>query len=327
MLKLSKIFPLAASLLFASYQTPLAAEKLTIMLDWLPDGWDSALYLGMDNGCFSDQGVDITVERGAGGTDTVAKVAAGLAEIGSADLSTVMLGIDRYKTPVKVLLPLYSNSPFGVLTLESHKVGSLKELEGLTIAAGPGDSNLQVLPIIMKRAGADFSKVKIEQADFSALLGLLLQDRVNAILSFKTTGSVLAVAAANAGRELDFYHYGKDIGTYGMVFFGSERFLQEKPDTARRVAKGLECAYQAAYKDSEAAVAAFLARFPEKNREDVVVGARAASQLIFDTETFAANGFNWDEGRLKNTLKLALEAQGINSEVKKVDNYLYKLQN
>jgi ABC-type nitrate/sulfonate/bicarbonate transport system substrate-binding protein len=176
----------------------------------------------------------------------------------------------------------------------------------------------------MKRAGADFSKVKIEQADFSALLGLLLQDRVDGILSFTTTGAVLAVAAAKAGHELEFYHYGKDIGTYGSVFFGAERFFQEKPDTARSVVKALECSYRAANEDVEAAATAFVARFPEKDREDVIVGAKAMSQIVFDTETFTANGFTWDEERLKNTLKLALEAQGIDGEVKEVDNYLYR---
>ena len=146
------------------------ADGVKVMFDWIPGGWHAAWYAGKVNGCFGDRNLQVSLQRGSGGVDTVAKVASGLADVGMADLGTVMIGARKNKAGVKAIFPVYMDNPFGILSLKSTRIASLKDLEGLKLAAGPGDSNIQMLPYAMQLAGADFKKVKAERADFSALL-------------------------------------------------------------------------------------------------------------------------------------------------------------
>jgi NitT/TauT family transport system substrate-binding protein len=305
-----------------SAQSALAADPVRIMLDWIPGGWHSALYLGRDKGCFSDQNLEISIARGAGGVDAVAKVASDVADVGAADLGTVMVGINRNNAPIKAILPLYGDSPFGVLAPASAHVDGLSDLQGLTLAAAPGDSNIQMLPQAMAMAGADFSKVKVVRADPSALVGLLLQGQVDAMTTFLTTAEIPKAIGAKAGRKLEFYHYGKKLGVYGVSYFASEKFLQSRPDVVRRLVVGLECAYRAANNNPAAAVDALLREFPEKNRDAELAAATAGARLTFGSDTFGTHGFDWDDARAVRTLELTLAAQGVTKPIGDIGRYL-----
>ena len=301
----------AALVLTASTASPsFGADGVRMMFDWIPSGWHAVWYAGRVNGCFGDRNLDISLERGSGGVDTVAKVASGLADVGLADLGTMMIGAHRNGAAVKAIFPVYMDSPFGILSLESTGVASLKDLEGLKLAAGPGDSNIQILPHAMQLAGADFEKVHTERADFSALLGLLLQEKVDVFTTFLTTAQILKTVSMKAGKEVAFYHYGKDLNVYGSVVFATDDFLKTRPDVAMRLMDGMQCAYEAARADLDAAADALLAEFPSKKRDAELAAIRGGSILTFEADAYGKHGFAWDMDRVARTFELSLKAQG-----------------
>ena len=162
----------------------------------------------------------------------------------------------------------------------------------------------------MQLAGADFTKVKAERADFSALLGLLLQEKVDAFTTFLTTAQILKTVSRSAGKDVAFYHYGRDLKIYGSVIFATDKFLNERPDVAKRLIAGMECAYEAARADPDAAVDALLAEFPSKKRDADLASIRGGIILTFEADTYGKHGFNWDMDRVARTFQLALTAQG-----------------
>ena len=320
-------FGLAAVLISASSASPSsAADSVSVMFDWIPGGWHAAWYLGKVNGCFGDRNLEVSLERGSGGVDTVAKVASGLADVGMADLGTVMIGAHKNNAGVKAIFPVYMDNPFGILSLDSTRIASLKDLEGLKLAAGPGDSNIQMLPYAMQLAGADFGKVNAERADFSALLGLLLQEKVDSFTTFLTTAQILKAVSKNAGKEVAFYHYGRDLEVYGSVIFATDQFLADRPDVAKRLVAGMKCAYEAARADPDAAADALLAEFPSKKRGAELASIRGGIILTFESETHEKNGFDWDMDRIARTFQLSLTAQGENVEGAEGAAYVHKFE-
>ena len=312
-MKLTRLLKLglAVAAITASATSPSsAADSVRVMFDWIPGGWHAAWYAGRVNGCFGDQNLSVSLERGSGGVDTVAKVASGLADVGMADLGTVMIGAHKNQAGVKAIFPVYMDNPFGILSLKSTTIASLKDLEGLKLAAGPGDSNIQMLPYAMQLAGADFTKVNAERADFSALLGLLLQEKVDAFTTFLTTAQILKAVSKSAGKDVAFYHYGRDLKIYGSVIFATDKFLGERPDVAKRLVAGMKCAYETARADPDAAADALLAEFPSKKRAADLASIRGGIILTFEAETYKKHGFNWDMDRVARTFELALTAQG-----------------
>lgn len=83
--RLTRSFLLAASLtggLMA--QSALAADEVTYQLDWLPGGDKSPVYVGVQEGFFEEEGLEVSIASGRGSTDAITKIATGQADIGSA---------------------------------------------------------------------------------------------------------------------------------------------------------------------------------------------------------------------------------------------------
>ena len=313
----------AAITLSMSAQTASATDQVKMLFDWIPGGIHSAWYAGANNGCFDDRGLEFSFDRGSGSVDTVAKVAAGLGDIGMADFGTLMIGIQKKNAKVKALMPLYSDSPFGILTLDSTGINSVKDLEGRKLASGPGDAAIQMLPLAMEMSGGDIGAVKSEKADFSALLGLLLQGKIDGHTTFLTTSKILSAVVSKTGKKPKFIHFGKDLNMYGSVLFASEKFLAERPQVAKKAVDAVQCALQAAQKNPDAAVDALKAKFPEKKREAELAAVAGGIELIFDSEAYKANGFAWDEARIKTTYTNTMRSQGDDTKFGKSSDFVH----
>src|SRR5262249_4257839 len=136
-----------------------ALESVSLQLSWLPQGQASALFYGMEQGCFSSRNLELTVKRGYGAADAVTKVATNAAEFGVADLGSVMTARARGRANVKAVMPIFSDSPLLVAVLSTSPIQSLKDLEGRSLAAGPGEGGSLIIPLAMKDAGGDMAKV------------------------------------------------------------------------------------------------------------------------------------------------------------------------
>jgi len=288
-----------------------ATDKVTLMFDWLPSGLHGAWYAGMTNGCLAEQNLEVSLERGFGGVDTVAKVASGVTDLGMADLGTVMMTGQRENAPVKALFPVYNESPMAVATMSDSGIKTLKDLEGRSLASAPGDSTVVMLPLAMKETGADFSKVGRMSADVSALFGLLMQGKTDAITTFMTTGNILQGIASSSGKQLDLIHFGADLDIYGSAIFANEKFIQSKPDVVARVVKAGECIYEKARENLGSSVDALMAAFPTKKRPNEQAAAEAGLDLVFDNATYREHGFSWDMAKVQSTFEKSLEAQGL----------------
>src|SRR5271170_2361127 len=120
-----------------------AADSVTLQLDWVPSGIAAGWYYGVAQHCFSDQGIDVSIKRGYGAGDAITKIATGASEFGVTDLGAMIAGRAKTGAAVKGLLPIMSDSPFGVVVMDSSPIKTLKDLEGRSVASAPGDAGMQ----------------------------------------------------------------------------------------------------------------------------------------------------------------------------------------
>lgn len=301
---------ISASLTFGAR----AADNVTLILDWTPGGFAANWYYGVENGCFPDQDINLTVERGYGGADTVTKIAAGVGDFGTADLSSIMLGKLTSDAAVTAILPMYTASPISVGVLESSGIKEIADLEGKTIAAAPGDSGIKILPIAFEEAGADFSTVKVETVDFTTLTGLLIQEKVDAITTYSTSAMIIDEAAKKVGKSVDTIKFAADLGVYSNSVFTSDKMIAENPDLVKRFMAASVCAFEKARDDIPAAVAAMNKVLGGMDEALHTTIAEAAIPLVFGSENFAATGFDWNEPAVAKTLDVAVRAQGLETD-------------
>jgi NitT/TauT family transport system substrate-binding protein len=289
-----------------------AADKVSLQLSWLPQGQASALYYGVEQKCFANRNLELTVRRGYGAADAVTKIATNASEFGVADLGAVITARLRNKTAVSAVMPLFSDSPLVVVVLSTSPVQKLKDLEGKSLAAGPGEGGSLIIPLAMANEGGDMKKVDQRTVEPAALAGAVLQGQVDGIISYTTTAAGIDMRAKPTGKSVRAINFGKSLGIYGDSIFTTSERAQNNPDLVNRFRDAVRCSYDAARKDPKAAVTAMVAQFPEMEAERELVLANLGFELIFGSTSPA---LAWDKARVDRTIEVTKAAQKLEGDI------------
>lgn len=321
MLPLDLVFNLAAkvrtwSLAFVIViSCPLSAiaqDKVKLLLDWLPTGDYAVYYAGVQQGFFRDANIDLTIERGFGGTDTVTKIATAVAEFGIADIGSVMAGRARTQAPVKAVASIYTKPPHSVFVLESSGIKTFKDLEGRKLAHAPGSSVRVFLPLVLARNNVDIAKIEITQSGPATMGPLLVSKQADAVLGFLPNLPRFDLVAKQSGGAVKAIEFAGTLQIYGNVLFASEATLSGKADLVRRFTAALIRSMEYTRDNPKQAFAAIQAAVPGLNPEGDYAAMELATKLMFDSEIARKlpTG-SLDPAQVKRTWDLLAEAQSL----------------
>ena len=300
-------------------QPARAAENVVLQLDWMPGGIVAGWYYGIAQHCFSDRNIALTVRRGYGAGDAITKVAAGASQFGFTDIGAMIAARAKSGAPVKALLPIIPESPFGIAVMGTSPIRTLKDLEGKRVGTSPGNAGMEFLPLGMKANYADFSKITPVTAEAAALPGLLFQSRVDSVTSYSTTAMQIEAAAERIGRTIRLIPFGLQLAIYNVSLFTSDRLIATDPDLVKRFYEGAVCAFDGSRSHVDAATDAMVAAVSGLQREDEAALVTFSYKLAFDNPTFKANGYGWNEARVVHTIAAVKQAEGLTSEIVPAD--------
>src|SRR5580698_4467384 len=132
------LLPLFAAMALMS-EPASALDKASFRLNWYWGGAHSPFQLGLERGYYRDEGIDLTINEGRGSVSTVQGIAAASDDFGFADSSSIMMLASK-GAPVKAIMTIHGNSPFGVISLEETGIKTPKDLEGKRLAITAGDA-------------------------------------------------------------------------------------------------------------------------------------------------------------------------------------------
>lgn len=107
----------------------LAAEKVSVRLNWVPGTEHSFLYLAKQKGWFADAGIDLEIIAGQGSTVAVKTVGAGETPFAIADVATVARGWEA-GVPLVAAAVLLKESPTVVYSLKAKDIKQMSDLCG-----------------------------------------------------------------------------------------------------------------------------------------------------------------------------------------------------
>jgi NitT/TauT family transport system substrate-binding protein len=107
----------------------LAAEKVSVRLNWVPGTEHSFLYLAREKGWFADAGIDLEILAGQGSTVAVKTVGAGETAFAIADVATVARGWEA-GVPLVAAAVLLKESPTVVYSLKAKNITKMTDLCG-----------------------------------------------------------------------------------------------------------------------------------------------------------------------------------------------------
>lgn len=287
-----------------------ADDKVTFQLDWLPGGDKAPLYVGLEKGFFEQAGLDVSVSQGRGSTDAMTKLATGRADIGLSDITALMAARAEDQIPVKGVYSVFSEAPHAFYTLEESGIDTVEDVAGKKISTSPFTSSNLFLPLLLEINEVDEDSIELIKSDPGALAPMLLTGRTDVVVSWITDHERYKANAEEAGKTLKVIPwYDAGLEFYATTVIASERFLNERPEVARRFVEAYAQAIEYTWDHPQEAAEAVHSVVPEVDVAMAADTIRSIRPLVYN-ETSAAHGMgNFNHERLVNTWEWTAKAQ------------------
>jgi len=261
---------LSALLCTAAFPVATQAQKVpaSLRLDWVPGPHHIGPILAAQRGYYAAEGLDLTVKPGRGSGNTVQVVASGGDLFGFADAGTMAVAVSK-GAPVVMVANVTQRGPIGVITL-GRKLSSPKELEGKIVGLVPGEAPQVAMLAVMKQHGIPDTAIRTVAVEAAVKVAALLTKKVDVIPGF-SFGDYLRAQSQNPEVQIAlFSDWG--VNLLGNGYLVARSTLEQQPKLVHGFLRATLRGWTAAIADPQAGIDAFMAAFPESNRQFITAG-------------------------------------------------------
>jgi NitT/TauT family transport system substrate-binding protein len=219
-----------------------AAKPTTVKVGTIPIADVAPLYLGIKQGFFTAEKLDVQPQLAEGGAAIVPAVLSGSDQIGFSNVTSLLIAASK-DLPVTiisqgVLAGEDETKAFDALLVpKDSKITDLKQLEGKTVAVN-NLNNVGPLTIntALKANGVDYKKIKYIEVPFPDMPAALDSGRVPAAWMVEPfVSQVKAAGGKTLATPFEQTAPNLTIATY----FTSKKYAQENPDVIQRFARAM----------------------------------------------------------------------------------------
>lgn len=275
-------------------------------------GRDAYVYVAQEKGFFEENGLEVTINPGAGSVDVIGLVAAGQADFGAADAPTLLVVEAEQNLGVKAVAAVHQRTLSAVATVAGTGIAEPADLEGRIFSDAPGSTNRILFPFFAEAAGFDADAVEFVPSAPPDLPKLLAAGQVDAIGQF-VVGKGLIESVT--GDEAVFFPYGDYLPDfYGIVTVARDELIDSDPDLVQRfvtaLMQGLE--YSIANPEETGEI---LAKYVPEQNPQVATGEVVLMAPYVSPDGFAENVGSIDPDRFASMIDLLSQAGVLQGEI------------
>ena len=312
---MNKLFKYTVIASMMTSSLAMASDKVNFQLDWLPGADSSPVYVGIKEGFFEAEDLEVSISSGRGSTDAITKLATGSSDVGNADIGALMAARAQENVPVVAVLPYFTQAPHTFFTLKGSGITSIKDLKGKKVATSPFSSSNGFLPLVLKGHDLTEDDIKLVKTDPGTLGPMMITGRTDAVIGWATNSELFKEQAASAGKEIVSMPWSNEgLSLYSYSLLASEDFLKERPDVAKRFVKAFKKSIEFTYANPEKAGTGINAIVPEVSAESVSAQIKSVTNLVYNDIT-EHDGFGvFTAERIAQTWKYVALANGLDNE-------------
>jgi NitT/TauT family transport system substrate-binding protein len=300
-----------------SASSALAATDVKFTLDWKFEGPAAPFFIALDKGYFAEEGLNVTIDTGAGSRESIPRVATGAYEFGFGDINALIKLLDEQPDlKAKAVLMAYERPPFAIIGRKSLGITEdPKSLEGKKLGAPPPDAAFGQWPAFAEVAGLDTSKITIENVGFPVREPMLAQGQVDAIFGFSFSSVLNLKAQGIADDEIvTILMAEKGLDLYGNVVMVNTDFAAANPEAVKGFVKALTKGYLDAIADPEAAIPYVMKRNEVLDAAVETERLKMAVEQAIATPAVKANGFGGvDMAKLTKSMDYLKTSMGVSA--------------
>ena len=288
MKKLTFVASLTALLVLAG--TARAVDSFTLALNWnVPySGW-AGFYVAQAKGYYADENLDVTFLLVKGSNPANQAVAAGSAQMGVSNASSVMVAASKGLPLITVAAHMQSN-PEGVIARSDRNIKELKDFVGKKVAINVANPTVFLFESKLHRANIDKDKIDWVQIQPEAMVPLIVKGEVDAGLGY---WDWQAINVRKEGVPVNVFVMSDDkVQIYGNVISGQRDWVAKNGDVVQRFLRASVKGWIDAYDDVKEAHKIMMAANPEEDANFLTQALDVSIHLIGSPDA-KLNGWGW----------------------------------
>lgn len=226
-------------------------QKISLRLDWVISGYHAPYFVGIKNGYYKAEGLDLTIEPGNGSATVAQAIGNGNGDFATVDGGAMMQLVSKGLL-VKSIMGLYQRNPIGVIYNIKSGVTKPKDLEGKTLVITNGDAPAALLPAFMAATGVDVKKVNIVSTDPASKNAAVISGRGDAVVTFSFQAVPIIEAAGVSVKTFDYADYGVTVP--GITLIARPEYIEKNAETVKKMTRAIRKSFEWARDNPEKAV-------------------------------------------------------------------------
>lgn len=248
--------------------TPLARAQegrltpLRFSLDYRITGQTAPFFLALSKGYYKAEGLDVTIDTGAGSVASITRIAGGAYDMALGDVSSLIEFQSRNGDAVKAVYQYYNRAPFVIIGRKDRGItDSFTSLKGKKVAAAAVESTRRLWPMVERKLKLENKLFEWITTDFAVRDNAIIRGDVDAATYFHDSAvSLFSRLPQSQLSILSYQSAGLDM--YGNAILASRKLISERPDAVRAFLRATNRALKETMLNPEAALAAIKAREP-----------------------------------------------------------------
>ena len=294
-----------------STSKPKDLQKVTVLLDWVPNTNHTGLYVAKDKGYFAAEGLDVNIIQPSDG-GSADLVAAGKAEFGISYQEEVTYSrTSETPLPIKAIAAIIQHNTSGFASPKAKNILTPKDFEGKKYGGWGADSEKATLQAVMEKNGGDITKLKmvdIGSADFFTSV----QKNVDFSWIYYGWDGVASEVTNVPINFIKLTDLDKNLDYYTPLIITNENTIKKNPELVKKFLKATTKGYNYSIDKPEDAVKSLMKYAPETDSKIALASQKyLAKEYKADAtawgemkESIWNNYSNWmfDKGLLKKKL-------------------------
>jgi ABC-type nitrate/sulfonate/bicarbonate transport system substrate-binding protein len=253
---------LAAPAVFAQGGGKPTPLKFT--LDFRINGQTAPFFLAHSKGYYKDEGLDVTIDTGAGSVASITRIASGVYQMGLGDISSLVeFNAQNPGTPmVQAVYQYYNRAPFVIIGRKDRGItADFKSLAGKKVAAAAVESTRRAWPMVARKQGMRSDAFQWQTTDFSARDNVMVRGDVDAATYFHD--SAISLFARMKPEELSVLKYADaGVNLYGNAILASSNLIAQNPRVVAAFLRATNRAIAETFANPAPSIAAMRQREP-----------------------------------------------------------------
>lgn len=282
-------------------------------LDFRVNGQVAPFFLAQAKGYYRDEGLDVTLDTGAGSVASITRIASGAYQMGLGDISSLIeFHAQNTGTPtVQAVFQYYNRAPFTIIGRKDRGITSdWRSLEGKRVAAAAVEATRRNWPMVARKLRSRADMFQWVTTDFSARDNVMVRGDVDAATYFHD--SALSLFTRMKPEELVVLPYSSaGLNLYGNAILASNAMIIQQPQAVAGFLRATSRALVETFANPVPSIAAVKQREPIIDEKVELERWRITSQYVGARDTASHGLGDFHKFTLEQQVEEVVEVYGL----------------